>query len=81
MQIITTKGTKIGEEKGKIIRTISPKHDYPNLVMKRKIFKDESQVFKDLATQEDDLDQKYTKVKEFIKFLSSEDVVYCLINL
>lgn len=53
LQIITRQGTKIGEDKGKSISTIPQKHDYPNPTKQREKFKDSSQVFKYLATQED----------------------------
>ena len=60
LQIITRQWTKTREDKGKSISTIPPNHDYPNLVMQREIFKDSSQIIKDLATQEDNLDHQNT---------------------
>ena len=65
-QIITRQGTKIGEDKGKSICTISQNHNYINHVMQREIFKGVSQVFKYLATEEDNLDHQTTKVNELL---------------
>ena len=53
MKVITREGTKIGEDKEKGIITITQKHDYRNLAKQKEIFKDATQVFKDLDTQED----------------------------
>ena len=64
LHIITRQGIQIREDKGKRIRIISPKHDYPNPIMQREIFKDATQVFKELATQEDNLDHQSTKAND-----------------
>ena len=81
LQIITRKVTKTREDKGKTISTISQKHDYPNPVMQREIFKDTSQFFKYLSTKEDNLYHQRTKVNELLQFLSREDVFHRLIDI
>ena len=53
LQVITRQGTRIREDKEKSVSTIMKKHDYPNPTKQKKLFKDATQVFKDLIMQED----------------------------
>ena len=81
MHIITRQGTKIGEDKSKGINSSFQKYDYPNPIMKRKTFEDTSQVFKELATQGDKVDQQNTKTNALLQLLSREYAFRRLINL
>ena len=81
LHIIIRQGTKIGENRLKNKSTIIQNHEYPNPRIERQIFNDASQVFKELATQEDNLEHQNTKVNELLQLLSKEGVVCWLINL
>ena len=80
LQIITRQGTKIGEDKEKTSSTFMQNHEYPNPRMQRQIFNDATQVFKELAIQQDNLEHQNTKVNEFRQLLSKEGVVRQLVN-
>lgn len=49
LQIIIRQGTNNGDEKAKGSSTTLQNHDYPNAKMKRKIFNDATQIFKDIS--------------------------------
>ena len=49
--------------------------------MQKQIFKDATQVFKNLAMQEDKTNQQSSQINELLQFLSQEDVARWLIDL
>ena len=49
--------------------------------MQKQIFNDATQVFKNLAMQEDKVDQQSSKINELLQLLSQEDVACQLIYL
>lgn len=81
LQIITRQGTKIGEDNAKTSSTILQSHEYPNLRIQRKIFNNKTQVFKELATQEYNLEHKNTKLNVFLQLLSKEGDAHQLVDL
>lgn len=81
LQIITRQGTEIGEDKAKTSSTMLQNHEYLNLKIQRKIFNDATQVFKELAMQEDNLDHQKAKVNELLQLLSKQYVVRQLVDL
>ena len=62
IQIITRQGKNIGDDKAKRNNTMLQNHAYSNPRMQRQIFNDATQVFKDLAMQEEILYHQITKV-------------------
>ena len=57
------------------------KHDYPNPSKKKIIFNDATQIFKEIAMQEDNKENLKANLKELLQLLTKEDDVRQLVDV
>ena len=79
LQIIIRPSTNIVDDKAKRNNTVLKNYGYPN--PKRQTYKYATQVFKDIATQEDRLYHQSTKVNELFQLVSKYDAFHYLLSL
>ena len=62
LQIVTRKGTKIGNDNPRISK-IKKKDDYLNPIKQKKLYNNASNIFQELSTQEDNDDNQKIYLK------------------
>ena len=80
LQIVTRQGTKIGNENPRIIK-IKNKDDYPNPVIQKQLYNDASNIFQELATQEENHDNQQKIFQKLINLIHNDNSIAQFIDL
>ena len=80
LQLVTRKGTKIGNDNPQIRKT-KKKYDYPNLIIQKQLYNDASDIFQELASEEIINDNQQNMVQEIIDLMHKDNSIAQFIDL